>query len=222
MSTLSKTFGVSFYLRKSKANQRGTCPIYARITVNGKRVEISIKRTVEEANWNAHSGMAKGTREEIVRLNKFLERFRAGIVECYQELLLERKFITAEMLKDRVTGADTSELTLCKLIDYHNEEQKDALEWGTMKNYLTTQKYIKAFLKERYDTTDKYLSELSYKFIADFERFLRTRKNRRGKIAMSNNGVMKHLERFRKMVNLAVRMEWLPRTIIPPENGTVS
>src|SRR5690606_37770861 len=112
MSTLSKTFGVSFYLKKSKANQRGTCPIYARITVNGKRVEISVKRTVEEANWNAHRGMAKGTREEIVRLNKFLERFRAGIVECYQVLLLERKFITAEMLKDRVTGADTSELTL--------------------------------------------------------------------------------------------------------------
>src|SRR3546814_1650345 len=28
---------------------------------------------------------------------------------------------------------------------------------------------------------------------------------------MANNGVMKHLERLRKMVNLAVRLEWLPR-----------
>ena len=26
---------------------------------------------------------------------------------------------------------------------------------------------------------------------------------------MENNGVMKHLERFRKMINLAIRMEWL-------------
>ena len=26
---------------------------------------------------------------------------------------------------------------------------------------------------------------------------------------LSNNGVMKHLERFKKMINLAVKLEWL-------------
>lgn len=211
MSTLNNSFGVSFYLKRQRTSQRGTCPIYARISVNGKRVEISVKRSIEPVFWNAVRGMAKGTREETRKLNKFLEQFRAGIVECYQEMLLSRKLITAEMLKARVTGAENSEYTLCRLMDEHNREQEHVLEWGTLKNYFTTQKYVLAFLRERYKTKDIYLSELGYKFISDFEQFLRSRKNHHGKPSMGNNGVMKHLERLRKMVNLAVRLEWLPR-----------
>lgn len=51
----------------------------------------------------------------------------------------------------------------------------DSLAWGTMKNYSTTQKYIVLFLKERYKTSDMFLSALSYKFITEFEYFLRNR-----------------------------------------------
>src|SRR5690606_16023596 len=164
MSTLNNSFGVSFYLKRQRTSQLGTCPIYARISVNGKRVEISVKRSIEPALWNAVRGMAKGTREETRKLNKFLEQFRAGIVECYQEMLLSRKLITAEMLKAKVTGAENSEYTLCRLMDEHNREQEQVLEWGTLKNYFTTRKYVLAFLKERYKTQDIYLSELGYKF----------------------------------------------------------
>src|SRR3546814_12608226 len=108
--------------------------------LNGKRVEISVKRSIEPALWNAVRGMAKGTREETRKLNKFLEQFRAGIVECYQEMLLSRKLITAEMLKAKVTGAENSEYTLCRLMDEHNREQNTELEWGNIKNNFNTQK----------------------------------------------------------------------------------
>jgi len=64
MSTTNNTFGVAFYLKKQKTTQAGKSPIYARITVNGKRIEISVKRSIEENNWNATKGMAKGSREE--------------------------------------------------------------------------------------------------------------------------------------------------------------
>jgi site-specific recombinase XerD len=50
-----------------------------------------------------------------------------------------------------------------------------------------------------------FLSELSYQFIIDFERFLRTQKS------MGNNTVMKHIERLRKMVSLAFKMEWIAK-----------
>jgi len=80
-----------------------------------------------------------------------------------------------------------------------------------MKNYYTTQKYVKEFLKQRFKTSDKYLSELTYKFITDFEYYLRSRKPEKGQKGLQTNGVMKHLERFCKMVNLAVRLEWIER-----------
>ncbi len=211
MSTANNTFGASFYLKKQKINQAGKSPIYARITVNGKRIEISVKRSIEESNWNPVKGMAKGSREEITKLNKYLDQFKAGIVESYQQLLLQKKFITAELLKEKVTGEDQAEFTLCKLMEYHNAEQVKVLEPGTMKNYYTTQKYIKEFIKERFKTSDKYLSELSYKFITDFEYYLRNRTPEKGQKPLNNNGLMKHIERFCKMVNLAVRLEWIDR-----------
>ncbi|AMR32527.1 integrase [Mucilaginibacter sp. PAMC 26640] len=211
MSTTNNTFGVAFYLKKQKTTQAGKSPIYARITVNGKRIEISVKRSIEENNWNATKGMAKGSREEMIKLNKYLDQFKAGIIDSYQQLLLQKKFITAELLKEKVTGGDQADLTLCKLIDYHNTDQAQVLEPGTMKNYYTTQKYVKEFLKERFKTSDKYLSELTYKFITDFEYYLRNRKPEKGQKALQTNGVMKHLERFCKMVNLAVRLEWIER-----------
>jgi len=211
MSTTNNTFGVAFYLKKQKTNQAGKSPIYARITVNGKRIEISVKRSIEESNWNPVKGMAKGSREEITKLNKYLDQFKASIVEGYQQLLLQKKFITAEFLKEKVTGADQAEFTLCKLMEYHNAEQAQVLEPGTMKNYYTTQKYIKEFIRERFKTSDKYLSELSYKFITDFEYYLRNRTPEKGQKPLNNNGLMKHIERFCKMVNLAVRLEWIDR-----------
>ncbi|KAA8485601.1 site-specific recombinase XerD [Arcticibacter tournemirensis] len=211
MKTANSTFGVIFYLRKYKATNDGKTPIYARITVNGSRIDLSVKRTIDPDNWNANKGMARGSREEVVKLNKYLEQYRSGIVESYQELLLQKKLITAELVKEKFTGEDQAEFTLCKLMEYHNAEQSQVLEQGTMKNYYTTQKYIKEFIAERFKTSDKYLSELSYKFITDFEYFLRNRKPEKGQKPLNNNGLMKHIERFCKMVNLAVRLEWLDR-----------
>lgn len=155
--------------------------------------------------------MAKGTKEELAQLNNYLQRYRAKITECYQELFLQKKLITPELIRDMFMGNDQLEFTLCKLMDYHNSHQKEALEWGTLKNYFTTQKYIKEFLKKKYKTSDKFLSELSYKFIKDFEYYLRHMKTPLGEFALSNNGVMKHLERLRKMINLALQMEWIDK-----------
>ncbi|RVU01013.1 hypothetical protein EOD41_10340 [Mucilaginibacter limnophilus] len=210
-NTVNNTFGVNFYLKKNKATKAGLCPIYARITVNGKRRELSVKRSVDPVNWNAAKGMPKGFREDIIKLQKYLDRFKSDIVENYQDLFLQKKLITTDVLKGIMTGGNQSEFTLSKLMQYHNKQQKMVLEWGTMKNYGTTEKYVLKFLQEKFNTTDKYLAELNYQFITDFEYYLRGLKDKNNKSALSNNGVMKHLERLRKMVNLAFRLEWIER-----------
>jgi hypothetical protein len=43
MNTLSDSFSVMFHLRPIKS-QDGKLPVYARVTVNGKRIEISLKQ----------------------------------------------------------------------------------------------------------------------------------------------------------------------------------
>jgi len=80
-----------------------------------------------------------------------------------------------------------------------------------MKNYMTTQRYVQEFVRGSTMTTDILLSQLSYKFIADFEFFLRSYEPLDHHSSMGNNTVMKHIERLRKMINLAIKNEWMDR-----------
>lgn len=43
---------MSFQLKKNKKKKNGEVPIYLRITIDGSRFEMSIKRSIKEENWN--------------------------------------------------------------------------------------------------------------------------------------------------------------------------
>ena len=205
------TFGVVFYLRKQKATAQGNAPIYARITVNGRRTEISVKRSVPVSGWDTKKGLAKGSREETAELNRFLSRFKAKILDAYQEMVLSGTMVDGAVIRERVTGSAQLGRTLGNLMEYHNKEQENKLAYGTMKNYYTTQGYIRRFLKEKYRRSDIGILELNYAFISDFEHYLRNYKPKDHHRPLNNNGIMKHIERLRKMVNMAVTMDWLAK-----------
>lgn len=209
--TTSNTFGIVFYIKRQKA-KNGKAPIYARITVDGKRVELSLKTEVHiNINWNDARGMAKGKSEEVRSLNTYLEQIRSRLVECYQQLQLKKKLITAEAVKAQFHGGEEKEHSLLNVIDYHNSEMKSTLEWGTQKNYYTTRKYVEMFLKQKLRTSDIYLSQLNYKFITDFEKFMKEYQPLDHHKPCGQNTVMKHIERLRKVVNLAIKNDWLDK-----------
>ncbi len=85
------------------------------------------------------------------------------------------------------------------------------LAWGTLKNYFTTKKYVLLFLKKNFKTNDIYLSDLSYQFITEFEFFLRKTVPLDESNPLGNNGIMKHIERLKKIARLGVMMEWMPK-----------
>lgn len=204
------TFGIQFVIRKHRIKD-GEAPIYVRITVNTYRCEISVKRRIHTDNWNNGKGMAKGKNPEISKLNSYLEQIRSQLTNYYQELIINKQALTADAIKNKFLGVEESQQTLIELIKYHNENMDENLEWGTLKNYFTTQKYVAMFLKKKLKREDISLSELNYRFITEFEYFLRKHKPVDHQRPMENNTVMKHIERLRKMIKLAVRMEWLEK-----------
>jgi site-specific recombinase XerD len=209
------TFGIHFILRMNKV-KNGKAPLYARITVNTSRIEVSLKTLVETADWNSSKGLAKPKNEKAKELNSFLEQVRGQFADCYKQLQLQKKIINAEAIKNLFLGNDKKEHTLCSLMEYHNINMRSVLSHGTLKNYFTTSKYLTKFLKAQYKTADIYLANLSYQFISEFELFLRKHTPTDHQKRLQNNGVMKHLERLRKMVRLAVKMEWIAKN--PFEN----
>jgi site-specific recombinase XerD len=205
---MQTTFSTTFILRTAKERD-GLAPIYCRITVAGSRSEFSIKKSVNVRNWDACR--VKGTSEEARTVNHYLKQIESKIFEHYRDLLADDKLVTADALKNAYLGIRPDQHSLLGLIEYHNTHLKDTIEWGTMKNYMTTQKYVKAFLKAHAKTTDMLLNHLSYKFIVDFERYLRSHTPLDHHTSMGNNTVMKHIERLRKMINVAIKNEWLDR-----------
>jgi len=207
----SNTFGIQFVIRLSKQQKNDQATVFARISVNGRRCEISLKKKVNPQTWDEAKGKARGTKDEIRKLNEHIERVRTLIADGYHELVQQKKNVTVDAVKSLFLGADDNEITLIKLGEYHNTEMKDKLADGTMKNYYTTQKYIAKFLKDKYHRNDISLAELNYKFILDFETFLSKHQPKDHQKPLHNNGIMKHIERLCKMVNMAVTMDWLAK-----------
>ena len=80
-----------------------------------------------------------------------------------------------------------------------------------MKNYYSTEKYLKSYISAKLKTSDVPLNDLKHKFILDFENYIRTFKPKKNRKTCTNNGTMKHLERLMKVVRLGVRLEWLDK-----------
>jgi len=91
-TTRTKTFNVIFHLR-NKGEKDDKLPVYARITINGKRIELSVKQMMNPNDWNEKRGMAKPISDEYRKLNIYLEELRSSYVSCYRELSLQKKEI---------------------------------------------------------------------------------------------------------------------------------
>ena len=77
------TFSILFWADFSRA-KNNQASIYVRITVNGKRATISLKRKVSVSDWDAHKGRSRGTNQNARILNNYLEEVNSGIFKCYQ------------------------------------------------------------------------------------------------------------------------------------------
>ncbi|WP_222852182.1 hypothetical protein [Olivibacter sp. SDN3] len=50
-------------------------------------------------------GLAKGSREETAKLNRFLARFKAKIIDAYQALVLSGSTVEGAVIRGRVMGS---------------------------------------------------------------------------------------------------------------------
>jgi len=206
----SRTFSIHFWLNLAK-KKNNLAPIYARVTVDGKRAEISLKREASVTYWDTRAKRVKQRIPEGLHLNPYLDQVYTDLLKCHKQLSSEFKLVTAQGIKARYLGEDEQQKTLLELIQYHNSNMKMVLKPGTLKNYFTTEKYIRKFLLTKKRTSDIYLNQLSYSFIIDFENFLRSNTAQLQSRPLANNGVMKHLERLKKMINLALNLEWIEK-----------
>jgi len=207
----SQSFGVHFTIKKEKAKD-GVTNVYVSVTVNKERIHFALKHYVKVDNWDKGRGGLKIKVPEAKETNAYLDQVKFTITTYYQQLQIAGKEVTPQLLKSMFLGEEIEETySLSKLMDYHHEVAAAALTWSTLKHYAVTRRYLEKFLKEKRNTTDIRINDIDYKFIIDFETFLRNHQPKDHQKPLNNNGVMKHLIRLRKMTTLALKLTWISK-----------
>lgn len=202
------TFSLLFFIRKERKNTDGEAPIFLRITINGKRAEISIKRYIDPDKWDSKANKAKGNKSETKSLNLYLDTVKNKIHDHHRQMVDRNEIITAKKLKNRYLGLTETNKYILECFKDHNDEMFKLIDkeysHSTYVKYCTTYDHLKKYIKKEYKVDDLLLYELNLQFIKGFESYLMQNK-------CSYNTAVKYVKNVMKITNLAVNYEWLDK-----------
>jgi site-specific recombinase XerD len=205
---MEATYSISTLIKSNHAGE-DTALVYVRITVNGERAEISIKRTIDRDRWDAAANRVRGNKEDAREINTLLDNTTLKLNKIYNKLLENDEVVTARTIKDIYLGKDEARKTLLLAFADHNQMMASRVgvdfSRSTYTRYTTTKDHVAAFLKHQYRLEDINLQQLRYSFITDLEHFLKVIRK------CNHNSTLKYIRNFRKIINLAVKNDWLDK-----------
>lgn len=143
---------ILFTLKRSKEDKAGEVPIYLRITVNGKRAEISTNRKVEVSKWDSGTQRAKGRSETARILNDYLDGLQNRLNRDFNTLSEKGEEITASVLRDSMIVKYVKKFFLVQVFEMNNtlikQEEGQKYTRSTIDQYTTTLVRLKLFLNQ--------------------------------------------------------------------------
>ena len=102
----TSTFSILFWIHGQRTDKNNSSNIYARITVNGKNVIMSLKQKVNVDSWDSRRQKAKGNGQASRIINLYLDEVKSELVQCYRDLKAETRVVTPQLIKARYLGED--------------------------------------------------------------------------------------------------------------------
>lgn len=202
----TNNLNILFWLYKSKLNRKGEAPLYLRVTYQNTRKNISTGYNISPDRWDNKKNLMKGTKEDAKQINTYISNTKARLMELFNEMLKEGD-INLENLMERLFGRDNLTVTLMELVRYHNDDFKARI--GTDYTHSTFEKYdilrrkLESFMAYQYQKKDVRLKDLTHKFIADFDFYLKTHDGN------EHNTTTKYLKNLKKILNTGVVNGWI-------------
>jgi site-specific recombinase XerD len=208
---MNKTFGLLFYVKRSKMTTDGTAPIYLRITIDGERIEISSKRSVIPDKWNTKAQKLTGNSEEVRSVNAYIKTLEHEVYEAHRSMIVKKLPLTAVGLKNILFKKEQNSFKkmLVPIFEEHNRQVKALVgkEYakGTLDRYETSLKHTKDFLLWKYGTSDIDIRGIDHEFITSYDFYLRSERG------CNNNSTVKYLKNFKKIILICIANGWLDK-----------
>lgn len=204
---MSKSYHLMFFIRKSRSKSLENSAIYLRITISGKRSEMSISRTISPKKWNTKRGKAIGTDRMSTEINTHIDNIIYNLRKVHQKLLDQQDVINPSMMIKELTGQNKKTHHILKIFKIHNIKT-DALAGksisvSTAKRYWTCYDHMKQFIEEEYGLEDYKLKDIDYRFLTKFEFFLKTVRK------CNHNSSLKYINNFKKIIRIALANQWM-------------
>lgn len=155
-----QSFSILIWANKARGSSNQFA-LFARVTVNGKRSEISLKRDVDKLKWDSSACKVKGASLEVRNLNSYISEVKATLYGIYQRMVSNDEFVSAEGIKHEYCGSPKAQKTLLQSLHDHNEDLRKRIGTevarGTWVKFNTLQKKIKDYLRVYKKRTDIYI-----------------------------------------------------------------
>lgn len=204
----TQSFSILIWANRRNKSKKDAL-LFLRITIDGQRAELSLKKRINFENWDQNAGCMKGTSGDTKVINNYITQVKAEVFKIYTQMQMMDEFITAETLRLKFTGEKEEKKTLMQVFDFHNREMEKAIgisiEKVTLTKYKTVRNKIENFIKHQYKKSDIYLQELNHQFVTNFEFYLKSEDH------IDHNTTHRYIRNLKKIINDAVRNEWLLR-----------
>ncbi len=199
---MKNSISVLFWINKARISSKtNLVPIYARITINGKRAEISTGKSIQSDNWIANAGRVKGNTESARTINRYLDTVNIALHTTFEKLVLREGKASAEEVKSIFLGKNSRIPSLIELFNQHNEDVKSQIGRGfserTYERYQISLKHLQSYIKTVQRREDIDLQNINYAFLTKLEHYLKVTKQ------IGHNTAMKYIKNTRKIVLLA-------------------
>lgn len=205
------TFSVLFFIRRTRLNKHGEAPVEMRITINGTRIDSSLKRTIPPQYWNVAKGQAMPKNRECKELNAYMDTVKLRLMTLQREMELDGEHITPKSLLNKFLGFKDKkpQYTILGVFREHNDKCTKLsgidMSPATVERYETSYKHTAEFIKHTYHVDDLDINSVDHRFITEYEFYLKTERK------CSHNTATKYLKNFKKITRIALANEYMAK-----------
>jgi hypothetical protein len=143
---------VHFIGKKSRLTAHQLFPIYLRVTIDGKRFEVTTHQHTELSEWIPVAGKVRGLSDTAIETNMALDEIRKKVYDYRDRIQKEGRHLNVNTLREKWFGQDRNSRTLLEVVrlsilDLEKLVTKGVYKKSTLTKYKTTEKHLIAFLR---------------------------------------------------------------------------